>query len=69
MTGSAKRVSSHRDRLRAQGLRPIQMWVPETRTPGYDDRIRRQCLALRDSDHERRILAELEGLADRDGWT
>ena len=69
MAGSAKRVSSHRDRLRAQGLRPIQIWVPETRAPGYDERIRRQCLALRGSAHETRILAELELLADREGWT
>jgi hypothetical protein len=69
MASSAKRVSSHRDRLRAQGLRPIQIWVPETREPGYDERIRRQCLALRDSAHEQLILAELELLADREGWT
>lgn len=69
MASSAKRVSGHRDRLRAQGLRPIQMWVPETRTPGYDERVRRQCLALKESVDEARILAELELLADRDGWT
>ncbi|MBU1540083.1 MAG: antitoxin MazE family protein [Alphaproteobacteria bacterium] len=69
MASSAKRVSGYRDRLRAQGLRPVQIWVPETRAPGYDERIRRQCLALRDSPDEALVLAELELLADRDGWT
>lgn len=27
------RVSTHRARLRAQGLRPIQIWVPDVRSP------------------------------------
>ncbi len=37
MTASSKpkssrdKVRAHRKRLRAQGLRPIQMWVPDTR--------------------------------------
>jgi len=69
MASSAKRVSSHRDRLRAQGLRPIQIWVPDTRAPDYDEGIRRQCLALRGTHDEAGILAELELLADREGWT
>ena len=25
------KVQEHRDRLRAQGLRPIQIWVPDVR--------------------------------------
>ena len=27
----AQRVKSHRDKLRAQGLRPIQIWIPDAR--------------------------------------
>jgi len=30
------RVRSHRARLRAQGLRPIQIWVPDVNAPGFD---------------------------------
>ena len=37
------RVGAHRERLRAQGLRPIQIWVPDTRTPGFAKEVRRQC--------------------------
>ncbi len=30
---SRERVASHRDRMRAQGYRPVQVWVPDVRTP------------------------------------
>ncbi len=29
------RVRAHRERLRAQGLRPIQIWVPDVRSPEF----------------------------------
>ncbi len=31
----AERVRDHRKRLRAQGLRPIQIWVPDVRSPEF----------------------------------
>jgi hypothetical protein len=31
----AERVRDHRKRLRAQGLRPIQIWVPDVRSPQF----------------------------------
>ena len=34
-TSSRKRVRDHRARLRAQGLRPVQIWVQDVRTPGF----------------------------------
>lgn len=37
-----KRVQKHRDALRASGLRPVQIWVPDTRRPGFDAECRRQ---------------------------
>ena len=30
-----ERVRGHRDRLRAQGLRPIQIWVPDVRSSAF----------------------------------
>jgi len=37
-----KRVAKHRNRLREQGLRPIQIWVPDTRAPGFAEEAHRQ---------------------------
>lgn len=36
------RVQKRRDALRAAGLRPIQIWVPDTRRPGFAEECRRQ---------------------------
>jgi len=32
---TANRVRAHRQRLREQGLRPIQIWVPDVRSPQF----------------------------------
>ena len=49
-----EKVRAHRERLRAQGLRPIQIWVPDVRAPGFLAEARRQSLlvATRPADKE-----------------
>ena len=39
---SRQKVQAHRQRLRAQGLRPIQIWVPDTRSPRFAAQASRQ---------------------------
>lgn len=39
---SRVRVREHRARLRAQGLRPVQIWVPDVRAPGFAEEAHRQ---------------------------
>jgi hypothetical protein len=46
---SREKVQAHRDRLRRQGLRPIQIWVPDVRAPGFRDEAHRQSLAVAES--------------------
>ena len=41
-----KRVADHRARLRSQGLRPLQVWVPDTRAPGFAAEAHRQSLLV-----------------------
>jgi hypothetical protein len=36
------RVTEHRARLRAQGLRPIQIWVPDVRSDRFEAEAHRQ---------------------------
>ena len=66
---SASRVQRRRDKLRAAGLRPVQIWVPDVRRPGFAEECRRQSLQLRGDPQEAEILAWLEAAADTDGWT
>ena len=39
---TAQRVEKRRNALRAQGLRPMQIWVPDTRAPGFAEECARQ---------------------------
>jgi len=43
---SRDKVRAHRDRLRRQGLRPIQIWVPDVRSPAFAAAAHRQSLAV-----------------------
>ena len=43
---SRDKVQAHRARLRKRGLRPIQIWVPDTQAPAFKLEARRQSLAV-----------------------
>lgn len=43
---SRLKVQAHRERLRAQGLRPVQIWVPDVRSPEFRAEAHRQSLAV-----------------------
>jgi hypothetical protein len=42
---SRDKVRAHRERLRRQGLRPIQIWVPDVNSPSFKQEAYRQSLA------------------------
>lgn len=58
----------YRQKMRAMGLRPVQIWVPDIRQPGFAEECRRQSLLLRGDPHEEEVLNWLEASADREGW-
>lgn len=62
------RVQKHREALRAAGLRPIQIWVPDTRKSGFAEECRRQCLVVRNDPQETEMMDWLEAAADTAGW-
>nr|WP_280513854.1 antitoxin MazE family protein [Rhizobium daejeonense] len=58
-TSISKRVEKRRMALRAAGLRPVQIWLPDTRRPGFADECRRQSLAVAASDRSDPDLGNL----------
>jgi hypothetical protein len=48
---SRDKVRAHRNRLRQQGLRPLQIWVPDVRSPSFKKEARRQSRAVASSSH------------------
>jgi Antitoxin MazE-like len=63
---AAARVRKHRESLRAAGLRPIQIWVPDVRSRNFAAQARRQSRAIAQSAQEQDDLAFIESIAD---WT
>ena len=63
-----ERVRKHRESLRARGLRPIQIWVPDTRRPGFAEEARRQCLAVKNDPQEKEVMDWIEHAWDTTGW-
>jgi len=53
-----KRVQKRREALRAAGLRPLQIWVPDTRQPGFAEECRRQSRRVAEADEADRDLQD-----------
>lgn len=60
------KVQAHRARLRAQGLRPIQIWAPDVRAPTFRAEARRQSLAVAASVRAAEDQAFIDAASD---WT
>lgn len=69
-TGTGAERVRRRDKLRSAGLRPMQIWVPDARAPGFAEECARQARLIRDVETSDR--AEDEAwfeAADTAGWT
>ena len=71
MPAVASRVRQHRERLRSEGLRPVQIWVPDVRNPEFVEECKRQSrLAaqadMKDQDMQHFLDQALDGV---EGWT
>ena len=61
---SRVKVGEHRARLRAQGLRPIQIWVPDVRSPSFKAEAHRQSLAVAGSAEAAEDQAFIDAVTD-----
>ena len=62
--GSREKVRNYRERMRARGLRPLQIWVPDTRTEAFRKEARRQSLAVARSVRSREDQAFIDAISD-----
>ena len=44
--GVNERVGEYRKRMRERGFRPLQLWVPDVRRPGFAEEAARQSAAV-----------------------
>ena len=62
-----ERVSRYRQRLRAEGLRPVQLWVPDVRHPAFGATLKKEMASL-NANHEQEALSFIEAASDVDDW-
>ena len=65
-TSVSDRVGKHRAALRAAGLRPIQIWVPDVRSQSFASEAHRQSLAVAKSRHTREDQEFIDAISDWD---
>lgn len=64
-TSTSERVQKRRDHLRAAGLRPVQIWVPDTRRSGFAEECRRQANVVAQADmHDSELADFLDAALD-----
>jgi Antitoxin MazE-like len=61
---SREKVRAYRERLRSQGLRPIQIWVPDVRSRAFKAEAHRQSAAVAASAHAREDQAFIDAITD-----
>ena len=61
---SREKVQAHRQRLRKKGLRPVQIWVPDVRSPAFAAEAHRQSLAVARSPHAAEDQAFVDAISE-----
>jgi Antitoxin MazE-like len=61
---SRGKVHAYRERLRAQGMRPLQVWVPDTRSPRFVAEARRQSRLVASSHRATEDQAFVDAISD-----
>ncbi len=64
---SRDKVRTYRERMRARGLRPIQIWVPDTRTAAFRTEAHRQSLAVAQSELAQEDQDFIDAISDLGG--
>ena len=66
---TSEKTAKYREKLRSQGLRPVQIWVPDTRSKTLAEEVRRQSLRVSQKD-ESDLMDELDMAASQiEDWT
>lgn len=53
---------AYRARKKAQGLREVRVWIPDTRAPGFQESIDRACRAINASEDSRQVQREIDSM-------
>jgi hypothetical protein len=67
-SASAERVRRHREKMKATGLKPVTLWVPDVDSPEFKARIAKAVEAINADEESRRVLEGMLELSDFSDW-
>ena len=68
MSDGAKRVRKHRDKMKAAGLKPVTIWVPDLNAPRYKEALARDIAKINADEESTRVMEDMLELADFSDW-
>jgi hypothetical protein len=68
MSDVAKRVRKHREKMKAAGLKPVTIWVPDVNAPGYREALARDIARINADEESTRVMEDMLELADFSDW-
>ncbi|MDO9562665.1 MAG: antitoxin MazE family protein [Bradyrhizobium sp.] len=68
MADGAKRVKKHRDKMKAAGLKPVTIWIPDVNAPGFREQIARAIEVINADAESQRVMDEMLALSDFSDW-
>jgi len=63
-SSSRDKVRDHRARMRAQGMKLVQLWVPDTSSPSFKAEARRQSRLIAANPHEAEDQAFIDAISE-----
>jgi hypothetical protein len=68
MATGAERVRKHREKMKAAGLKPVTIWVPDVSAPGYREALARDIAKINADEESLRVMEDMLELADFSDW-
>jgi AmiR/NasT family two-component response regulator len=68
MTDGAKRVRKHREKMKAAGLKPVTIWVPDVNAPGYQEQLERDIAIINADADSMLVMEQMLSVADFSDW-
>jgi hypothetical protein len=67
-SAGAERVRRHRDKMKAMGLKPVTLWVPDVDSPEFKAQVARAIEVINADEESRRVLEGMLELGDFSDW-
>jgi hypothetical protein len=68
LSAGAERVRRHRDKMKAMGLKPVTLWVPDVNSPEFKAQIDRDIAIINADADSQLVMEQMLSVADFSDW-